>query len=284
MSALEALHGETTSSGGEKSPHVIVVGNEKGGAGKTTTAMHIAAFLLSLGKHVGTLDLDVRQRSLTRYVENRMVWAGRRDISMPEHIALDAAVAETVKEVQRLDQENFVQAIGHLRANNDYVVVDCPGTDTYLSRLGHATADTLITPINDSFVDFDLLARVDADTLQISAPSIYSEMVWDCKKARAIADQGSIDWIVMRNRTSHVFAKNKERVENALKSLSARLGFRLVDGLADRVVFREMFPAGLTLLDLTEDEANTNLTMSHISARAEIWRMMESLELPELDI
>ena len=104
------------------------------------------------------------------------------------------------------------------------------------------------------FVDFDLLAKVDPETLTIEAPSIYAENVWLCRKARAQADGGSIDWVVLRNRTSHIHAKNRQRLEDALDQLSKRLGFRQVPGFSERVVYREMFPAGLTLLDLTEDE------------------------------
>lgn len=263
--------------------HVIVVGNEKGGAGKTTTAMHLAAYLLGQGFKVGTLDLDIRQQSFTRYVENRKRWGDRRNTPLSEHVVLGVSTGDTVSEIRRQDEDMFASAMGHLRATSDFVLVDCPGADSYLSRLGHATADTLISPINDSFVDFDLLANVDPDTLEVGSPSIYSDMVWECRKARMQADQGMIDWVVMKNRTSHLFARNRDRVDKCLDVLSKRLGFRLVTGLSERVIFREMFPAGLTLLDLTEDEANANLTMSHVAARAEIRNIIKALKLPGLE-
>lgn len=268
---------------GENSqPHVIVIGNEKGGSGKTTTAMHIATYLLSLGKRVGTMDIDVRQRSFSRYVENRKNWIGRRTIAMPQHVALAPATGTDIHSRQDAESDGFVRAMAELRVNNDFVVVDCPGSDTYLSRLAHASADTLVTPINESFIDFDLLAQVDPDSLQIIAPSIYSEMVWSCRKARAQADQSSIDWVVLRNRTSHIHARNRQRVEEALDELSSRLGFRQVSGLSERVIFREMFPAGMTLLDLTEEESNATLTMSHVAARAEVRALVDELALPGL--
>lgn len=264
--------------------HVIVVGNEKGGSGKTTTAMHITTALLIAGNSVGTLDLDVRQRSFTRYIENRKSWAGRRDMAMPEHVVLEPVTGNDMQVRQKMEDDAFTQAISHLRDNHPFVVVDSPGSDTYLSRLGHACADTLITPINESFVDFDLLAHVDPDSLAIQSPSIYAEMVWSCRKARARMDGGSIDWVVIRNRTSHIHAKNRKRVETALDELSRRLGFRQVSGLSERVVFREMFPAGITLLDLTDNEANASLTMSHVAARAEVRALLSSLKLPGVQI
>jgi chromosome partitioning protein len=260
--------------------HVIVVGNEKGGSGKTTTAMHIATGLLVLGKSVGCLDLDVRQRSFTRYMENRKSWVGRRDIAMPEHIALDPAQGDDLQARDGFENEVFLAALEVLHRQNDFIIIDCPGSDTHLSRLGHAAADTLITPINESFVDLDLLAHVDPDSLAILGPSIYAELVWSCRKARAATEGASIDWVVIRNRTSHIHAKNRKRVEDALDDLSRRLGFRQVSGLSERVVFREMFPAGITLLDLTNEEANASLTMSHVAARQEVRALLSALNLP----
>lgn len=264
-------------------PYVIVVGNEKGGSGKTTTAMHLTAALLDKGFSVGTLDLDSRQRSFTRYIENRQTWATRsgRNITMPDHAVTSLATGTTIKERQDSEKHSFLTAMESLRARHQFIIIDSPGSDTFLSRLGHASADTLITPINDSFVDFDLLGRVDPDTLAIEGPSIYSELVWDCRKARVAAGGAIIDWVVIRNRTSHVYAKNRERVERALTALSKRLHFRVLAGLSERVIFREMYPAGLTLLDLTAQEANTSLTMSHIAARAEIINLVENLNLPD---
>ncbi len=264
--------------------HVIVVGNEKGGSGKTTTAMHLMAVLLDMGFAVGTLDVDGRQKSLTRYIENRQIWTQRsgRRVAMPEHEIIPLAQGATLKEGQEIEKQHFIDAMARLRGRNDFVIIDSPGSDTFLSRLAHAAADTLITPINDSFVDFDLLGRVDPDTLAVQGPSIYSELVWDCRKARAAADGTAIDWVVIRNRTSHVHAKNRARVEKALSELAERLHFRLLAGLSERVIFREMYPAGLTLLDLTAEEANMALTLSHIAARAEIAALVKNLNLPPL--
>ena len=203
---------------------------------------------------------------------------------MPEQIELKAPTGPSIIERQKEEANAFVNALGQLRTRNDFVVIDCPGADSYFARLGHAAADMLITPMNESFVDFDLLAKVDPETLTIEAPSIYAEKVWSCRKARAQADGGSIDWVVLRNRTSHIHAKNRQRLEEALDELSKRLGFRQVPGFSERVVYREMFPAGLTLLDLTEDETGPGLTMSHVAARAELTALLAALQLPGLSV
>ncbi len=267
---------------GRNAAHVIVLGNEKGGSGKTTTAMHVIASLLHEGMRVGSIDLDSRQRSLTRYVENRKAWCDANGVklAMPDHRVIDRSKAATVADAQAEEQAAFDVAFEELSATCDFIVIDSPGTDNYLSRAGHAVADTLITPMNDSFVDFDLLGRVDPQTYQLKGPSVYSEMVWESRKRRAMKDGGQIDWVVMRNRLSHVDAKNKRRVEAVLETLTERIGFRLAPGFGERVIFREMFPSGLTLLDLRDGGVDQQLSMSHVAARAEIRALFDMLELP----
>ena len=264
--------------------HTIVLGNEKGGSGKTTSAMHVIASLLADGLRVGSIDLDSRQRSLSRYVENRRNWSATNDVplAMPDHHVVDRSDADVLTEQHREERQAFETVYTQLTAANDVIVIDSPGSDTFLSRLGHAVADTIITPMNDSFVDFDLLAQVNPDTYEVKRPSLYAEMVWDARKRRAIADGGTIDWVVMRNRLSSLDAKNKRRVEAGLEALSDRIGFRIAPGFGERVIFREMFPSGLTLLDLREKGAGGGLSMSHVAARAEVRQLIATLALPDL--
>ncbi|MEQ9145154.1 MAG: division plane positioning ATPase MipZ [Parvibaculaceae bacterium] len=267
-----------------KKKHTIVLGNEKGGSGKTTTAMHVIASLMSEGFKVGSIDLDSRQRSLSRYVENRKAWSETNGVplSIPDHHVIPLSTADSHKERQQEERTRFETVYAELSMANDVIVIDSPGSDSFLSRLGHAVADTIITPMNDSFVDFDLLGQVNPETYEVKRPSLYAEMVWDARKRRAIADGGTIDWVVMRNRLSSLDAKNKQRVERGIESLSQRIGFRIAPGFGERVIFREMFPSGLTLLDLREKGAGTSLSMSHVAARAEVRQLIATLELPML--
>ncbi len=267
---------------GRKSAHIIVLGNEKGGSGKTTSAMHLIALLLHEGASVGSMDLDSRQRSLTRYVENRKAWAEANGVNlvMPDHVVIARSDLETVSQAQAAERAAFESDFARLATANDFVVIDCPGTDSFLSRLGHAVADTLITPMNDSFVDFDLLGRVDPQSWKIKGPSVYSEMVWESRKRRVMMDGGTIDWVVMRNRLSTLAAKNKRRVEGVLEALADRIGFRLAPGFGERVIFREMFPSGLTLLDLRAEGVDAQMSMSHVAARAEVRGLLDVLNLP----
>ena len=268
----------------QKDARVIVVGNEKGGAGKSTVSMHLTVSLMRMGKNVGIIDLDVRQRTLTRYLENRLRWmqsTGAR-LPMPEIMRVDASTERDLDKAEAEETNRLISSLQRLKKTCDFILIDAPGGDTFLSRLAHTQADTLITPLNDSFVDFDLLGDVNPQTLEVIRPSFYSEMVWSCRKKKAQTSRRPIDWIVMRNRMSPLAARNKERVGEALDNLSKRIGFRLAPGLSDRVIYRELFPAGLTLLDLTEKGSNVTFTMSHVAARQEMRDLIIILQLPEL--
>ncbi len=262
--------------------HVIVVGNEKGGSGKSTTAMHIVVSLLKADYKVAVIDLDARQKSLGRYLENRQNYAKTHGLklSMPEVHILQKTETGTVDEIEAQDLVRFNGLVEKLRGTVDVILFDCPGSDTYLSRIAHMTADTLLTPINDSFVDLDLLAKVDADTYKVEKLNLYSEMVWEARKQRTLKDRGVIDWAVMRNRTSALNAKNKQRVHDALTELQKRVAFRYIAGLSERVIYRELFPKGLTLVDFKASQKGVKITMSHVAARQEIRRLMDDLNIP----
>lgn len=266
--------------------HIIVIGNQKGGAGKSTVAMHLIVALMRMGKRTGALDLDVRQRSLTRYIENRSrcIAARGAHAPTPQFLEIHESRDRQLDLAEAADEATFRAAIRRLAETCDFIVIDSPGGDSHLSRLAHATADTLITPLNDSFVDFDLLGDIDPGAADVVRPSVYSEMVWESRKRKAQAERTPIDWVVMRNRTSasRIEAKNKQRVGEALKTLSSRIGFRLAPGLSERVIFRELFPQGLTLLDL-DGGAKGELAMAHVAARQELRDLFISLKLPGLE-
>ncbi len=261
--------------------HIVVIGNQKGGSGKSTTAMHLIVSLLNRGYSVGSVDLDDPQATLTRYLENRRNFMGSADmiLSMPEHHTLtrsfyDNRALAHGDELSRLDS-----CIQSLAATNDFIVIDTPGSDSHLSQVGHSYADTLVTPMNDSFIDLDLLAKVDPETHEVIRPSGYAEMVWEQKKARAIRDGGQVDWIVMRNRLSTIGSRNTRAMEEVLAALSKRIGFRIAPGFGERVIFRELFLKGLTLLDLRNPESGIRMNMSHVAARQEVRALLTTIGL-----
>jgi chromosome partitioning protein len=265
--------------------HVIVLGNEKGGSGKSTTAMHVIVALLKSGARVASIDTDGRQRSLTRYVENRVAWAKRSGLPLeaPIHFTVPPAEGELVSEIQDREFRAFAEAVSRTEYGFDYVVIDTPGHNTYLMRVSHAMADTLITPINDSFVDFDVLGRVDPETLEVVGPSHYAQLVAESLRQRRLVDDRATDWVVVRNRQSSLTSRNRRNVERGLKQLSAQVGFRLADGIAERVIFRELFPYGLTALDaFGAGASDSEPTLSHISARNEVRNLLDTLGLPAL--
>ncbi len=265
-----------------KQAHVVVVGNEKGGSGKSTTAMHVIVGVLQQGRSVASIDVDSRQGTLSRYIANRQTFinASGNDVKMPDHYRIELADEDAGRSEHEAETERLRLLIEGAYINHDVVVVDTPGAAGRASKLAHSYADTLITPINDSFVDLDVLAHVDGRRKAIMGPSHYAEMVWDQKKVRAERDGGSIDWIVMRNRLSSLDAYNKRDMDDLLKDLSDRIRFRLIPGFGERVIFRELFLAGLTIMDLKDAAGPQALSHSHLAARAEVQTLVNAIGLP----
>jgi chromosome partitioning protein len=263
----------------DRHPHIIVVGNEKGGAGKTTVAMHLVVSLLRLGFRVATLDVDIRQGSLHRYLQHRKNFADTHGLALPcpthyhvpttctEHAAYDAWLTQTLEQA----------------ASHDMVVIDTPGSDHPLSRLAHARADTIVTPLNDSFVDVDVLATVQPGTGKIERPGIYSQMVWEQKMRRAAHDGGMMDWVVMRNRMASIESRNQRQVTTVLQALEKRVGCRIAPGFSERVIFRALFLQGITLPDIRDHDGvsrkDASVTLSHIAARQELRQLLRALQI-----
>jgi chromosome partitioning protein len=250
-------------------PHFIVFANEKGGTGKSTTAVHTAVALAASGHRVGALDLDSRQRTMTRYLENRDATMRRLETTLPQ------ARYEVLEEDGSLDE-----AIERLSTDTDVIVIDTPGRDDPVARAAILKADTLVTPMNDSFVDLDLIGQVHPENFKVTKPSFYAELIWNSRTQRAKVIGKSVDWVVLRNRLQHIESHNLRRVGAALDELAKRVGFRVIPGLGERVIYRELFPKGLTLLDLKH---LGEVGIGHVAARQELREMIAGLDIPDAD-
>jgi len=252
-------------------PHFIVFANEKGGTGKSTTAVHTAIALAATGHSVAALDLDSRQRTTTRYLENRDATMRRLGVQLPQ---------AAYKVLEDQSEEALNAAIQELGEKADVIVVDTPGRDDPIARAAILKADTLVTPMNDSFVDLDLIGQVHPENYKITKPSFYAELIWNSRTQRAKNTGKSVDWVVLRNRLQHIDSHNLKRVGAALDELARRVGFRVIPGLGERVIYRELFPKGLTLLDY---KLLTDVGIGHITARQELREMIAGLGIPGAD-
>lgn len=263
--------------------HVIVVGNEKGGSGKSTTAFHLAVHLLYQGYRVASIDADSRQQTLTHYVRNRRDWALRHGLPVPHttHFHLPKVRKDTVSEANGAEFDLFRHALEEVEQDADFLVVDTPGFDTHLARLAHSLADTLITPVNDSLIDLDVIARVDPASGEPVEISHYARLVQRARAERLTVDGQTIDWVLVRNRISMLSSRNTNQVLAVLERVAARLGCRVADGIAERVIFRSLFPTGMTVFDPLEDTVLAGLTSrSHLGARQDYTLLLEALNLP----
>jgi len=266
-----------------RSAHVIVVGNEKGGAGKSTISIHLTVALLKAGFKVACIDLDTRQQTMTRFFDNRKSWSQTApwQVELPAHRALERGEADDLRTNETREFALFAEAIGAVEHAYEFVVIDTPASDSYLMRLAHSLADTLVSPINDSFIDIDVFSRVQHDRRGRGAISQYAELVREARRKRRLVDNGLIDWVIVRNRIASLASNNSRQIAISIQRLADELSFRVAEGLHDRVIFRELFPIGLTALDPIEAATNQGaLTASQQTARREIDALVEALDLP----
>jgi len=253
---------------------VIVFGNGKGGTGKSTIAMHLIVALLTAGHKVASLDCDCPQGTLSRYIKNRRRFAASAapDLAIPIHEMLNAGAHKDGSADSALEKQS---------KSNDYIVIDTPGHDTPLSRWAHGYADILVTPINDSFIDLDVLAEVTDTPPRFVQPSHYSKLVQDAR-LRKPTGRNDMEWIVLRNRLANQEARNRQSMAKILTEICTPLNFREGPGLRERVIYRELFLSGLTLLDLPQQAVRLRFSMSHVAARQELRALLEALHLTDL--
>jgi chromosome partitioning protein len=245
---------------------MIIFGNTKGGTGKSTLAVHVAIALLHKGYAVSTVDLDGKQGTFSRYLENRHLFRKSigKDLVSPRchlQISADEELSSVRQKIEEFASSN----------SQDIIVIDTAGYDSPVSRYAHSLAHVLITPMNDSGIDLDLLVNIHPGALTASQLPLsqYATMVWEQRIQRASEGKGSLEWLVVRNRMHALQSRNYAHIQKILEGLSRRIGFQLAGTTGERVIFRELFSYGLTVLDQETQDP------SHISARQEILNLTE---------
>lgn len=248
--------------------HIIVFANEKGGVGKSTSAFHTCIALCNAGESVAALDVDLRQLTLQSALWARIESEKEYGVRLPgpEQIMLAQQNENELEEKLRM-----------ARIHHSFIVIDVGGHDSPIARRAIFMADTIITPVNDSFIDLDMLGRIDPRTGELKTLGNFARLVAHLKEPGIAIRPKPLDWVVMQNRSRNFATKNERKVLDALERIAPVAGFRLVPGLRERVTYRELFPMGLTLFDL---EAIPELGRMQPNAREEIWTMLRSLNLP----
>lgn len=224
----------------EINAQIIVFANEKGGVGKSTLAFHTAIFLARAGQKVLAIDLDRRQRSLERALENREATCRSLgiDLPSPQHLALGhPSGAMLMQEIARA---------GH---NCQTVIIDVPGHDSPIARRAIAMADKLVTPVNPNFIDLDSVAQFNPATRKFNRLGKFAEMVSQLQSERHERGLSKTDWMIVKNRVRRNERVQLERFNQAIDQLPAHINARLTCGLPERVAFRELFLFGLTYAD-----------------------------------
>lgn len=248
--------------------HIIVFANEKGGVGKSTTAFHICIALCNAGAKVAALDIDLRQLTLDRALNARAESAREYGVDLPgpRQILLAQSTEAELEAKIRMAQIECA-----------FIVIDVGGHDSPIARRAISLADTIVTPVNDSFIDLDMLGRIDPRSGELKTLGTFTRLVAHLREPGLAVRAQPIDWVVMQNRARGMTTKNEVKFLTALTNIAPEAGFRLIPGLRERVVYRELFPIGLTLFDLP---LIPKLGRAQTAARAEISAMIEALKLP----
>ena len=248
--------------------HIIVFANEKGGVGKSTTAFHTCIALCNAGESVAALDVDLRQLTL-----HRALWARQES---ERDFGVSLPTPEQIMLVQQNENE-LETKLQMARIHHSFIIIDVGGHDSPIARRAIFMADTIVTPVNDSFIDLDMLGRIDPRTGDLKILGNFARLVEHLKEPGVALRPKALDWVVLQNRSRNFATRNERKVLEALEKIAPVAGFRLVPGLRERVTYRELFPMGLTLFDL---EAIPGLGKLQPNAREEIWAMLRALNLP----
>lgn len=257
----------------------VVVGNEKGGSGKSTTVINLIFGLMDRGHSVICVDLDFRQKTLTRFLECRMAYADAKgkQLPMPDIRRFSPSALGTVASARGAELSRFDTFMKGLVHAADYIVIDTPGNDTVLGMHAHSHADVLVTPINDSFIDLDVIARLSPLDLHVAGPGHYTESVWEQRALKQARDNGDMEWLVLRNRLASLESNNKRSMDTVIDELVERFQFTALPGFGERVIFRELFLKGLTLFDVTASEGDLKRAMSHVAAKHEVRNLLAAV-------
>lgn len=261
-------------------PFILVFANEKGGTGKSTLSFHAIVSLLKCGYRVGSIDADVRQGTLSRYLENRAATADMHPtpLQLPDHVLLGRSGAQ-----DELSLVNEAQSVLAAFAECEFVVIDTPGTVNELTRFAVSNADTLVSPINDSYVDIDVIAQLNMAKREVVGPSQFTRLVWEASNRRIADELPPTDWMVLRNRLTHIESRNKRDIADLMQKLAARIGFRSAAGFGERSIYRELFHSGLTVLDSQADSSRP-VPSSHAAAASEMVQLLREIGVSDSEL
>lgn len=248
---------------------IIVFGHEKGGTGKSTLTIHVAIGLKMQNYTVGVIDLDARQGTSIRFLTRRE----RLDLMVPDqYFGILNSTSDSKEIAFKEDEIALKTAITKMR-DLDYIIIDTRGSNNNFTQLAINFCDKLITPINDSVLDIDMLISIGSKDQVFFGP--YTQTVWEQKKQRNLQNNMKpIDWYLIRNRVSPIVTKNTNNCTAMLETICRKIGCKLGPSITERVIYKETLDRGLLLFDL-QDQASISNFQTFSKAYEDISRLVE---------
>ena len=162
---------------------IIAIANQKGGVGKTTTSVNLAAALAQAPKRVLLVDLDAQgNATMGSGVDKREVAGSTCDVMLEEMHAVDAIVRTpegfdllpgnidlTAAEIRLMDEAGrearLKQAIETVRGGYDFVIVDCPPSLSLLTLNALTASDSVLVPMQCEYYALEGLSAL-LDTIE----------------------------------------------------------------------------------------------------------------------
>lgn len=241
---------------------IVTIGSFKGGTGKTTMAAVLGTAMTLRGLKVRVIELETQTKPLARYQASREF----ADLDGPK--VTDLNVSGGTPDVKDWQMTFSSVKADAERAGIDVVIIDTTSVWKPEVIAAHLMADLVLTTVTESPIDLYQIMPTEGPSMQAVRP--YAQLIDLVRRHAEKAERTNFDWFLCLNRKSHLITRVGERVRDRLTEFTDESRIQMVEGLVDRVGYRNMMDTGITPMDVI---AGQPVQRSQIAARTEVNRL-----------